>query len=541
LETWIRGDEAVVKNAAVDVATSRFIYWLSLFDRKCKRMNGVMGVMQKYTRLWASFFVVLVCAKSGIAQQLLEDVSDSGVASQLSATPDANDEVPMTQAESDMILLVDAPPNKNEEQLRSLFVDAINYKDSGLSADLERIRAVRISKRDYDDMKEMILGIADKSSSPVTDGVVSQDSERSYFWEVRLTGHRAQGKPERPAGIRVTYDRKLVEAPFTESVEEDFYLGSLQDQDARFRFYNLTTAHLKLDSDWEPKSYQFLFEVDGKEVVGEKQNWPKVAKQFFAHIPDFRGTEADRSRFFEILRSGDIGEVLVNDSGRRPVRLIHMDTVGDGGLNRGTVLSRSFALRVEPLTKKPFDFVKQEGVERVWVLMPLTREQCDRVVKQLDELNDPRVEVLEAIRQGAVLNPSYRVFRIGDVERAIPFLPNLPKDWEQPTVLIDEVNEPMWFEVGLTGGNLDQPVPYRPLQYRRTFHLPVGTKPQMTFDRKYQVIVYESKARAKNGQPFSYRSTLITDGNRDQWWRETRTPRWRPPQTAEKNPQQPAQ
>ena len=86
----------------------------------------------------------------------------------------------MTQAESDMILLVDAPPNKNEEQLRSLFVDAINYKDSGLSADLERIRAW-ISKRDYDDMKEMILGIADKSSSPVTDGVVSQDSERSYF------------------------------------------------------------------------------------------------------------------------------------------------------------------------------------------------------------------------------------------------------------------------------------------------------------------------------------------------------------------------
>ena len=507
-----------------------------MFFFNCKQVNEFMSAVQVYMRPAVSWCILLLCSVPGNAQQLLEPVPDTESTQQALLEPEAKQAVPVTQAESDMILLINAPPDKNEKQLQSIFVDAINYEDSGLSADLDRIKAVRIAKDDYDDMKTMILGVAGKSSSPVTDGVVSQDSERSQFWEVQLKGRKYKGEPARPTGVRIAYDKQSKADLTTESIEEDFTLGSLQDQEARFRSYNRTTAHLKLDSGWEPTSYQFLFgNVDGEEAVGEKRKWPKVAKQFFAHIPDFRGSEADRSRFFEILRSGNLGEVLVNDSSRRPVRLIHMDTVGDGGLNEPTVLSRSFALRVEPLSDDPFDFVKQEGIERVWVLMPLTREQRDSVVKQFEKFQNARVEVMDAIRKGGLLNPSYAMFRVGDVNNAMPSLPNLPKDWEQPTVLINEISEPMWFEVELTGGKLDQPVPYRPLQYRRTFHLPEDTVPTLEFDKKYQVIVYESKARAKNGQPFSYRSTLITDGSRNRWWSETRTPRWRPPPPAQKS------
>jgi hypothetical protein len=187
-------------------------------------------------------------------------------------------------------------------------------------------------------------------------------------------------------------------------------------------------------------------------------------------------------------------------------------------------------LRVEPLSEIPYDFVKQEGIERVWVLMPLDRAQRDLVVEQLEGLTDPRVDVMQAIRDGFHLDPAYPMFRIGDVAHPIPLLPNLPKYWDQPTVLIDKIDRPMWFEVGLSGGDLDQPVQFRPLRYRRTFHLPVDAIADIVFANKYQVIVYETKARTKQDVPFSYRATLITNGNRDRFWSETQTTRWRQPQ-----------
>lgn len=416
-----------------------------------------------------------------------------------------------TDTSNDLILLVNAPPEKNAEQLRSLFADAIAQKGSGLTADIDRINAKQITKRNYDDLARMITGVAGRNLPPVSDNVITQDPDRSLFWKVTITN-----ASKRPTGIRVHYKSRSIDGSQGRmDKEEDFKLGSQQSESARFRYYDTHTAFLKIEEDWEMKDYAFMFQDE----VGETKAWPAIPRQFFAQIPAFQGSDADRKRFFEILESGSVGEILVNESTRRPVRMVHMDMIGGGALVEGVTFKNNYMVVIDPLKEPPYDSESEQGVERVWVLMPLSESQKNEVVSRFSEFKDPRLNVLEAIRDGKFGPPLYQTFMVDDPEASnVPPVANLPANWVQPSVLIDQIDEPKWFEIGLSGGTEDLP-----LKYRRAFHLSNGASPAV--DGKWQIVVYETKNAAENGTA-AFRATLISDGDKNGWWRSRTLLNW---------------
>jgi hypothetical protein len=401
----------------------------------------------------------------------------------------------------DLVILTNAPPMWSEANLREFLVDAIRDAP-GCACDAEGVLVQRISPGTFAKLVQLINRGRRREMPPVGDEWVEQDPERSQYWHILIP--KAQTLPD---GIVVRY-RDLYSG---EDKEQRFDLAPVREEEARFRFYKPGLALFRAEDAWEMKEYAFSFGEEQQKV--EFRPWPSGPRQFFIQVPDFTGGPEGRRRLFAAMESGQVGEILVNESQDKPCTFAHVNLAtpppnGDDLFWYGS----SFVVVFGALPDTPFHAETGRGAARVWMLFPLTEEEKDKIVEFLKERRPTRGELSDMIRESTAL---YDVLLASEVDERVTSEASLPANYPKPSVVLEPDTVPVWYEIPAVldeQGNLKH--------YARTFQLQKVEEWKRAATgqgRVWRLYAYEFQFPGEEGQMVN-RIKLVTKDNQTGLW-----------------------
>lgn len=332
----------------------------------------------------------------------------------------------------DLTILTSAPPHWGEKDFRLFIASAM--KAAKCECNLQAMRVTPISRTAYQCLAEVIDQGRHREVARARNDMIEQDPERADYWKLVIP---AGAEAQKISGITVRY----LKNPDGKMEEETFTLEPAIKTDSRFRFYQPGLALFRTDEMWEPKQYALM----RAEEKPQFQDWPAAPRQFFISIPEFTGGQPGRKELFKQMASGDLSETLINDSEDRPVTFAHADFSAEPIIIDPTIqVGNMLVFRFLPLSGTRYDPAAKQGVARVWMLFPLTEQQKDDVLKQLNEARMSRSELAELIRGGGT---GFPVQTADMVDEGIREVENVPNQYPKPTVALGPAKKPTWYEI----------------------------------------------------------------------------------------------
>jgi len=147
--------------------------------------------------------------------------------------------------------------------------------------------------------------------------------------------------------------------------------------------------------------------------------FPKSDRCFVIRIAEFDG---DREKLFQKVKSMEVTNRFTDISARENFTVVFGNINAQGATTGEGIIGLNLSVSVGG--------VRDQKVSRVWMLFPLSKEQCDNQVKQFKDLSRPIATVPQKIREKAV-RP------------------------EEKGTAVALFTEPRWFELSPTGAGFE--------------------------------------------------------------------------------------
>jgi len=410
--------------------------------------------------------------------------------------------------EVDLIFLTYAPADMDEDGLFEIMQNLKKVRKDQFGYNNILVR--RIPKARFDLLAKLSRGQAPEFS-PIKDGVLTSDDESGRVW--RLVGAGISGSKREPQSIDLKYrcpDGKEASGRIRFATkEENFPIG--KNGSGNLFSYKKEEPIISLPSGWRPIKYRMNWS-DGN--TSDYRIWPEGDKQFVIRLTRFSGGSSGRDAMLEALQEKEVGEAVVVREGGKAVMMAYAGVDVQGDAVSVSWQENNMLIGFPRLEGWEWDSENQEGLARVWALLPLTLEEKNKVVSDLNQISKgQRIRTGEEslgrrARIAAYLRGEEVAIRNIDQETktytsnfllkhqsaraansGVQKMKKLPSNWVAPDVLLDGSLRPTWYECIPAEGISGKP-------YLRAFQ--IGNTEEWKEERKqgaWVVFLYEHQLK----------------------------------------------